>query len=165
MTNKFTVKKRQITDWLGNTRKTWCGPYALAVIGKTDYEYAYKMCKEVRRKRSTAGITNSDFTAVAHHMGIKSHWRKTESVKLKTWLDMNSEPNSVYVVQITKHYLIVDTRDCTTIDNQNPEWTDMSLSKHLNKKVHYVFKVKNPKFDPKHENLDFRFEEKLVAQS
>ena len=42
MINKFTVKPRQITDWMGNIRKTWCGPYALAVLTGTDYEFAYR---------------------------------------------------------------------------------------------------------------------------
>ena len=53
MINKFTVKPRQITDWMGNIRKTWCGPYALAVLKETDYEFAYKEIKTDQKKRST----------------------------------------------------------------------------------------------------------------
>ena len=166
MTNsKHTPERRKVTCVYGRPRKTWCGPYALAVIGKTDYENAYKICKKVRRKRSAAGISNSNFTAVAHRFGVSSNWKKTESMKLKTWIEMETKPNTVYVVQITRHYIIIDTRDCTTIDNQKPEWIDMSSSKHLNKKVHNVMEIRNPKFEPNHQNLDFRFQEKLVAKS
>ena len=33
MINKFTIKpKTRLQDWMGNIRKTWCGPYALAVL-------------------------------------------------------------------------------------------------------------------------------------
>jgi len=59
------------------------------------------------------------------------------------------EAGKVYIVQITRHVLVVDTRDMTTIDNQRQEWIAAESSKHIRKLVHAVFEVENPKFDPK----------------
>ena len=72
-------------------------------------------------------------------------------MKLKNFLPMLA-PNKVFVIQITKHFIVVDTRDFTTIDNQNPEWIAIEASKHINKLVHNYFVVENPKFDPKSED-------------
>ena len=45
---------------MGNIRKTWCGPYALAVLTGTDYEFAYRRLKQIRRKDRLAGVTNKN---------------------------------------------------------------------------------------------------------
>ena len=58
-------------------------------------------------------------------------------------------PNKVYVIMITKHFLVVDTRDMTTIDSQVPEWIAVEMTKHKTKLVHNYFVVENPKFEAK----------------
>jgi len=172
MINKFTVKPRQITDWMGNIRKTWCGPYALAVLTGTHYEFAYRTLKEIRRKRSTAGVTNKNMMSAFKNLNVKyKHTKLDKRKKLANYINDDLAPNKVYLVQITKHYLIIDTRDCTTIDNQVPQWNDMHSTKHSKKLVCEVFEILNPNFDPYHQNMDFRFDEtnqekeKLVAKS
>lgn len=159
---KHTPNRREITDWIGNKRITWCGPYAIATVCGTSYEPAYQMAKRVRGKRHAKGITNSNLESACKALGVKGEWisvaKATEhlakpkpKMKLKNFLPMLA-PNKVFVIQITKHFIVVDTRDFTTIDNQNPEWIAIEASKHINKLVHNYFVVENPKFDPKSED-------------
>ena len=155
---KHTPKRRQIIYCdTGIARKTWCGPYAIAVVAGTEYEEAYRVARKTRGKRHAKGITNTNLSDSLKRMGVKGKWHPISSVgagtkkkmKLKNFLPILL-PNKVYVIQITKHFLIIDTRDFTTIDNQNPDaWIAMESSPHLNKLVHNYFVVDNPKFDPK----------------
>ena len=62
------------------------------------------------------------------------------------------KPNKVYVINITRHFFILDTRDYTTIDNQVPEWIAAETTKHGKKLVVGYFEVDNPKFDAKAED-------------
>lgn len=153
---KHTPNRRAITDWIGNSRKTWCGPYAIATVCGTEYEPAYQVAKRVRGKRHAKGITNTDLMKSCKALGVKGEWHPISIVapgnkskmKLENFLKLLL-PNKVYVIQITKHFIVVDTRDFTTIDNQRPEWIAMEATKHMNKLVHNYFVVENPKFDPK----------------
>ena len=63
------------------------------------------------------------------------HTKLDKEKSLANYINDDLAPNKVYLVQITKHYLIIDTRDCTTIDNQVPEWNDMHSTKHSKKLV------------------------------
>lgn len=154
---KHTPTRRAITDWIGNQRKTWCGPYAIAVVCGQDYEHSYQTAKIIRGKRHAKGITNNDLQKSCKALGVKGKWFPISSVgagnkkkmKLESFLKLLL-PGKVYVIQITKHFIVVDTRDFTTIDNQNPDaWIAMEATKHKNKLVHNYFLVDNPKFDPK----------------
>ena len=145
--NKHTPSQRPITDWVGKQRITWCGPYAIAIICGVAYEPAYQAAKLVRGKRHAKGITNSNLKAACRMFGVNGKWKSLEKrTKLSKFLP-TLEAGKVYVIQITKHFLVVDTRDFTTIDNQNREWIAMEATKHKNKLVHSVFEVTNPKFD------------------
>ena len=53
---KHTPTRRAITDWIGNQRKTWCGPYAIAVVCGQDYEHSYQTAKSVRGKRHAKSL-------------------------------------------------------------------------------------------------------------
>jgi hypothetical protein len=156
---KHTPARRAITDWMGNIRKTWCGPYAVATVCGTEYEPAYQVAKRARGKRHAKGITMTDLKKSCRRLGVKGEWISIEKatadtaepkkkMKLEKFLPMLA-PNKVYVINVTKHFLVVDTRDFTTIDNQNPEWVAMESTKHINKMVHNYFVVDNPQFDPK----------------
>ena len=151
---KHTPQRRAITDWMGNQRKTWCGPYANATVSGTDNEPAYQMAKAVRRKRHAKGITRTDLEDSCYALNVRGKWRELEKrPKLSKFLKSGAlEPNKVYVVNVTKHFLIVDTRDFTTIDNQNPEWVAVESTPHSTKLVSHYFEVFNPKFDAKNED-------------
>ena len=153
---KHTPQERQITDWVGRKRITWCGPYAVAVVSGCGYEQAYQVARKVRNKRHAKGISNMDLKKSCTKLGVKGKWHKLEKrTQLKKFLP-TLEAGKVYVVQITKHFIVVDTRDYTTIDNQNPEWTAMESSKHMAKLVHNFFEVHNPKFDVPEEDWLFQ---------
>ena len=73
--------------------------------------------------------------------------------------DGHLEAGKVYIVEVTKHVLVIDTRDWTTIDNQVPKWRAMDASHHWSKKLVKGFhEIRNPKFLPSDEgqlNFDF----------
>ena len=78
----------------------------------------------------------------------------------KLRVKQNLEQGKVYIIQITKHVLVMDTRDWTTIDNQVPEWRAMDASHHWGKRlVHAFYEVENPKFESQcDEQFTFDFE-------
>ena len=147
--NKHSPKRRQIVYCdTGIARKTWCGPYAIAVVCGTEYEPAYQVARAVRGKRHAKGITVTQMINSCKKMGVTGVNKKLDKkMKLSKWLDQHTLPNKVYVVNPTRHFIIVDTRDWTTIDNQEPEWKAVTASKHINKMVHGYFMVDNPKFE------------------
>ena len=147
--NKHAPKRRQIVYCdTGIARKTWCGPYAIAVVCGTEYEPAYQVARAVRGKRHAKGITVTQMINSCKKMGVTGVNKKLDKkMKLSKWLDQHTLPNKVYVVNTTRHFIIVDTRDWTTIDNQEPEWKAVTASKHINKMVHGHFMVDNPKFE------------------
>ena len=145
---KHTPEGRAITDWHGTHRITWCGPYAIAVVCGTEYEPAYQVARAVRGKRHAKGITVTQMINSCKKMGVTGVNKKLDKkMKLSKWLDQHTLPNKVYVVNTTRHFIIVDTRDWTTIDNQEPEWKAVTASKHINKMVHGYFMVDNPKIE------------------
>ena len=147
--NKHTPKRRQIVYCdTGIARKTWCGPYAIAVVCGTEYEEAYRVARAIRGKRHAKGITVTNLINSCKKFGVTGVRKELDKkMKLSKWLDQHTLPNKVYVVNTTRHFLIVDTRDWTTIDNQKPEWEAVTASKHINKMVHGHFIVDNPKFE------------------
>jgi len=160
---KHTPEGRAITDWHGTHRITWCGPYAIATVCGTAYEPAYQAAKRARGKRHAKGITCSNLKEACSALNVKGKWKMLSKKRvLRKFIEESLLPNEVYVIAITKHFLVIDTRDWTTIDNQSLGWCAMEGSKHKNKMVHGYFKVENPKFEPNHNNRDFRDEEALL---
>ena len=152
---KFTPKRRQIIYCdTGRYRKTWCGPYAIATVCGMEYEPAYRMARQVRGKRHAKGITCNDFENSCKKFGVTGKWHTLEKrQKCENFLKSGTlKPNKVYVINITRHFFILDTRDYTTIDNQVPEWIAAETTKHGKKLVVGYFEVDNPKFDAKAED-------------
>ena len=75
---KHTPEERQITDWVGRKRITWCGPYAVAVVSGCGYEQAYQVARKVRNKRHAKGISNMDLKKSCTKLGVKGKWHKLE---------------------------------------------------------------------------------------
>jgi len=160
--DKFKPNHREITDWIGNQRITWCGPYSVATVAGTSYERAYQTLKLIRGKRHCKGVSNANIAAACKKLGIKGKWKKLEKrTKLANFLP-TLEDGKVYIVQITKHVLVIDTRDRTTIDNQHREWIAMESTKHANKLAHAYYEVENPKFETVNEPWLF---EKMAASA
>tara|TARA_R100001082_G_scaffold110148_2_gene89176 strand:- start:2984 stop:3496 length:513 start_codon:yes stop_codon:yes gene_type:complete len=154
---KHTPEGRAITDWHGKQRITWCGPYAIATVSGTAYEPAYQAAKRARGKRHAKGITCRNLKDACASLGVNGTWKMLSKKRaLRKFIEESLMPNEVYVVNITKHFIVIDTRDWTTIDNQSLGWCAVENSKHKNKMVHGYFKVENPNFEPSHQNRDFR---------
>ena len=150
---KHTPQTRQIIYCdTGVYRTTWCGPYAIAVICGTEYEQAYRTVRAIRGKMHCKGITCDNLTKASAKLGVKGKWVDLEKRQKFGNFMKTLEKNKVYVINVTKHFLILDTRDYTTIDNQVPKWIAGEMSKHKSKLVSKYFVVENPKFEPKENN-------------
>ena len=76
--DKFKPNHREITDWIGNQRITWCGPYSVATVAGTSYERAYQTLKLIRGKRHCKGVSNANIASACKKLGIKGKWKKLE---------------------------------------------------------------------------------------
>jgi hypothetical protein len=158
---KHNPIERKVTDWTGKQRITWCGPFAVATVAGTEYEPAYQRLKTIRGKRHCKGVTNDNIAKACKKMGIIGKWTTLDKKrKLSKFVPEILEQGKVYIIQITRHVLVMDTRDWTTIDNQVPEWRAMDASHHWSKKlVNAFYEVENPKFDSQcDDQLTFDFE-------
>jgi len=162
--NKHNPLERKITDWTGKKRITWCGPFSVALVSGKEYEPAYQTLKNIRGKRHCKGVTTGNISKACKQFGIKGKWTKLDKKrKLSKFVPENLEQGKVYIIQITRHVLVMDTRDWTTIDNQVPEWRAMDASHHWGKRlVHSFYEVENPKFES-HCDDQFTFDFDLVA--
>ena len=155
---KHTPKSRQVTSWTGIWRKTWCGPYAVAVVTGKEYEHCYQALKKIRGKRPAKGVPMIHIVNAC-----KIYDRKVEYTELQNRRKMSKfckeqlEPNSLYIIQISQHVLVIDTRDWTVIDNQSQEWTAMENYHGFNKQVKGYIKIHNPAIGTFHDNLELDF--------
>jgi hypothetical protein len=139
--DKFTVEKREVTDSSGRWRVTWCGPYALATVAKRSYEEAYQYIKSIVKKRHVKGVTYTILEKALNDFGIIGHWTVLDKRQKFINYVEKMDKDCLYVVAISKHYFILDTRDMSAIDNQTLEWSPVSEFKHKNKQIKRYFKI------------------------
>ena len=151
MENKHNPKAREITDWIGNSRITWCGPFSVATVAGIKYEPAYQTLKMIRGKRHCKGVTIKNITKACQRFGVDPKYTalKKRRVLRKFIEDGHLESGKVYIVEVTKHVL----------DNQVAKWRAMDASHHWSRKLVKGFhEIRNPKFLPSDEgqlNFDF----------
>lgn len=120
--------------------KSWCGPYALAVLSGLTYDDAYsKMLKAINRQRSkeaaarglrrdywkkTAfkGVSTYEIRIAAKALGVKIEWATDRSrryahrgVTLLTFVREHTIKGKTYLVVAGNHYVVV--KDGTVYDN------------------------------------------------
>lgn len=114
--------------------KTWCGPYALALITGKTYEDVLPFIRRAAKRKRIMGMYNWEFQKTARRMGLrKFEFKKIPSTQRTNLSNMTDwlRPNRIYVVQVTSHYVIVNTKDWTMTDNQTEGWIPIS-SEHKN---------------------------------
>ena len=124
---KHTPEQRQLMYDDMSHRTTWCGPYSVAAVCGTQYEEAYRIIRKIRGKRHAKGVSNDNIRVACNSLGVKGDWKKLPKRKRLSKVLPLLEQGKVYIVQVTKHVIVVDTRDFTT------------------KLAHSIFEVKNPK--------------------
>jgi hypothetical protein len=67
--------------------------------------------------------------------------RKSDRITLNRAMD-HLRPNRIYIVEVTGHYLTVNTVDWTMCDNWTNGWVAVKGSVHAKKKVRRVAEVK-----------------------
>jgi hypothetical protein len=123
-------------------RTLWCGPYAIAVIFGTDYDTAYKktlrsvnkrLMKRSRwawKKTRIQGLGNMAMERVIRTRYKKFIFANVErKPTLKNYLD-HLRPNRLYVVNVTGHYVLINTKDWTISDNQLGQWVPVNETTH-----------------------------------
>lgn len=138
----------------GTSRKatTWCGPYALALISGLDYDTVYGKVLRAKNKRMPThkkrkyitGMSKSLMQIVAKTMKCLFMFVKAQRMTLNSYID-HLTPNKVYIIQITGHYVVVDTRTWEICDNQSKAWQSISDSKHKRCFVKKIAEVRNHK--------------------
>ena len=135
-------------------RTMWCGPYALAVVSGLTYDETYKkVLRKLRSMKSSykhkpkiiKGMYHSELEAVGKT--LKCPFEFTGSARRRARLTLNRtkdhlRPNRIYIVNVTDHYLVVNTSDWTMCDNWTKAWVPVKGSVHARKKVLSVAEVK-----------------------
>lgn len=117
------------------TSRTWCGPYALAVAADREYDDVFTFCKVALRKPRLAGMYNHEMSHVATKLGLgKIVWEDVNKLTLKNVLDYLI-PNRLYIVNVTRHYVLLDTRNWLIADNQSAAWETIGDCKYKQTQV------------------------------
>lgn len=104
-------------------RRTWCGPYAAAVVLGLDYDTAYDLCLQANPSRQRiTGLSKEALRRVLWAAGRKCFWSgfMAEQPTLAQWYKTRPDKQATYIVNVTGHYVVV--RGTRIIDNQQPVW-------------------------------------------
>jgi hypothetical protein len=143
---------REVFDRHNTRRRTWCGPYVVAAVCKTDYETAYQTFRKVTGKRHVAGTSRSEMRAALSEFGVESGkfvWCcvKSERKRLHAFVREQLD-KKLYVVHVANHWVLVDGRDFTITDSWTAgEWKHITDSRHKNRLVKGYWPIESrPKF-------------------
>jgi hypothetical protein len=135
---------REFTVPFGGNR--YCGPFALAHILRTDTNRASAELRKVSGKRYVKGVRSKYVLEVlnAHGFALVDE-TPHPSVQLQTWMrDYWSDPDGLYPVNITGHYLIVDGGEY--FDNACHLGKPLERCPHLRRKVKSIWSIKQYPF-------------------
>lgn len=109
-------------------RVTWCGPYALATVLGVTYQEAYRLALWNTGRTFIKGMANWHMCEILKRRRIKTRFQtlarynrmaqpkgRVTVQRLTDWL----KPNRLYIVNITDHYIVVDSSDWTAVDNKS----------------------------------------------
>ena len=140
----------------GTSRKaiTWCGPYALALVSGLSYDEVYKKMLRAKNKRQPkwrklkhiTRVSDQLMQIVAKTVKTPFYFKPAKRMTLSQYVD-HLEPNTVYIIQITGHYVVIDTRTWELSDNQSLTWVPIKDSKHKRCFVKRLAEVKNHKIE------------------
>ena len=129
-------------------RKTWCGPYALAVWANQDYDVIYQLCRKALRQRVVTGMWNHEVERVTRRLDFLLIWKNQKAysgsdkeptvAKLRDILP----PGRQFLVQITRHYISIDTSDWMACDNHHAKWIPLDEWEHRRAKVCKIAEVR-----------------------
>jgi hypothetical protein len=137
------------------SRQNWCGPFALSIMAGQDYDTVYpralrslraytkrRYAKSFQVKLPTRiqGLYDFELKAIAKTLGYQIEWStppKNErgiAPNLKQAID-HLLPRRFYVVQITRHFITIDTYTWQWCDNHSKVWAPIDTCKWLRTRV------------------------------
>jgi len=137
----------------------WCGPYALAVCLGLSYDEAYELALKVTRQDRIKGLANHYVEKALRRHGIRTEFkglRQSAGVSMQfmygkqrgyvSVLNLRNaldylKPNRLYIINVTRHYVVLDTSDMTVIDNQTRGWWPVDRHRNAGKQVQCVAEV------------------------
>lgn len=109
---------------------TWCGPYALALVMGMTYEEALDRVKRSTRRKRIKGMWNTEVAKVLRGFGLRkckfSYIPEKERTNLANMTDW-FKPNRIYIVNVTDHYVVLNTKDWTMTDNCTEGWVPINI--------------------------------------
>ncbi len=141
----------------GTTRKanTWCGPYALALVSGLDYDTVYQKLLRQRNKSKASYQHKAKYIAGVYHRELWAMARKLcsktfdwdRSLKGKTLGSMRDhlKGSRVYIIAVTGHYVVLDSRTWEVCDNQTKVWIPLAEWQHKKVRVQAIGEVRNHK--------------------
>lgn len=109
---------------------SWCGPHALATVTGKSYDEVITVVRSKIRRKHIKGMFSNEVYLVAKALGVKDMgvfmpMRNKQNLRNSVdWL----KPNRLYIVFVTRHFVVVNTKDWTVSDNCN-EWAPIATSK------------------------------------
>ncbi len=140
----------------GTTRKahTWCGPYALALVSGLTYDQVYKkllrnanaqLHRFQPRIKYLTGVGLELMERVSKTVKCKFEFTRVKGKPTLNQFMNELRPNRIYVIHVTRHYLVVDTSDWTVCDNQIQRWVSLPDYKYRLSRVRDYAEVRGHK--------------------
>jgi len=93
-------------------RNNYCGPCALAYVLGSDPDSAAALLRKMSGKRSIRGVSNSLLIEAIWGAGVKPRLAfpigNVPRPQLRSWLATRENPAGLYIVNITRHYIVVN---------------------------------------------------------
>lgn len=138
----------------------WCGPYALAYIGKISYEEALEVFRRIRGYRGrpdVEGVYNYEMSKAlglvlnrpvgnpthAHRTVYRTNsWgerRPTDGYPTLTQWLKTRDKTATYLVNVTGHYVVITPK--SLLDNQSMKKTPLKSAAHRRKRVRAYWRI------------------------
>jgi len=109
----------------------WCGPWALAFLTDRTYEAADMLARKKANRKNK--IQNMTTRVMERCLGTKTFTRHSNMTVTRA-MD-NLLPGRIYLLWVTRHYLILDTGTGMIIHNQEPTWKPISECRYRRTQV------------------------------
>jgi hypothetical protein len=119
----------------------YCGPTSLSAVTGIGTKELCQIIRHINPKRKMVkGLNNTDLEKTLRYCGINWDRRCYEKITLGNWNKINKQPDAVYIIQVSNHYLVIKNGYviCTQFGGRIES---LCLSKYLKCQVHSTWQI------------------------
>lgn len=119
----------------------YCGPAALAILSGQSTTATAALLRQLTGKRAIMGVPSGTMMRAMHALGFRCTPVGTPRRTLRALAEDLELPTGVYLVIVTGHYVVLDTRTMQVSDNHTVYPVDLRIYSRRRKFVKSVWRI------------------------